>query len=270
MFGKILLLMNRFCLHVICCWEAIANEPYPSGTNRMMERLCQSQYWKTLLSSLEDLRNSSSFTARFAYPFILPHCHLLICFFFPCPAVVLLRVTFFFYLHFHLHCTFNCPVLHFPPCLWIHIVIITHDVMLESAGSSDILEHFYLTTYCQILEAVVCKKYELGINSTSMAFIWKVMKIDDLGQKLKKKCYQIFILSLIPFVIYVQSHAASDFSSFSNRMPSPLQPGQSCICCIKFILESFINEETKVPISFREVSPPDISLSGPQKQECCT
>jgi len=90
------------------------------------------------------------------------------------------------------------------------------------------------------------------------------MKTDVLGQKLKKKCYQRFILLLIPFVIYVQSHAGSDCSGFSSRMPSPLQPGQSWICRIKCILESFIGEETKVPIPFRDVSPPDISLSGPQ------
>jgi len=62
------------------------------------------------------------------------------------------------------------------------------------------------------------------------------MKIDVLGQKFKKKCYQRFILSLIPSVIYVQSHAASECSGFSSRVPSPLQPGQSWLCHIKFML----------------------------------
>jgi hypothetical protein len=33
-----------------------------------------------------------------------------------------------------------------------------------------------------------------------------------------------------------------------------------------YVLESFMNEETKVPISFRDLSPPDISLSGPQNK----
>jgi hypothetical protein len=36
--------------------------------------------------------------------------------------------------------------------------------------------------------------------------------------------------------------------------------------CVKFILESFINEETEVPIPSGDVSPPDISLSGPQNR----
>jgi hypothetical protein len=136
-------------------------------------------------------------------------------------------------------------------------------LMLESAGSSEILEHFYLTTCCLIPKGNNLKTVWAGIVSTSLAFVWNVMKIGDLGQKLKEKCYQRFILSFILFVIYVQSHAASDCSGLSNIMPSPLQPGQSLICCIKFIIESFIYEETKVPLPLTHVSPPDTYLSGP-------
>jgi hypothetical protein len=44
----------------------IANEPHPSGMNKMMDRLCQSQYWKTFLYSMKDSRKSSSLTAGFA------------------------------------------------------------------------------------------------------------------------------------------------------------------------------------------------------------
>ena len=71
----------------------IKKELHPIGMNRTMDGLCQSQYWKTFLYSQEDCRKFSSLTARFAYPFILPHCHRLISYFF-LPAVVLLRDTF--------------------------------------------------------------------------------------------------------------------------------------------------------------------------------
>jgi hypothetical protein len=71
---------------------------------------------------------------------------------------------FFFKLLFHLHCTFSRPVLRVPPCPRIHIVSITHDVMLESAGSAKLLEHLYLTKYYHIPEALVCKNISLELT----------------------------------------------------------------------------------------------------------
>jgi hypothetical protein len=129
MSGKSLLHMYRFCLHEICCWEAIAKEPHPNRMNRKMCRLRQSQYWKTFLYSQKDCRKFSSLTARFAYSFILPHSHGLMYYFFLL-ALVLLRVTppsisTYAAPSFALFCLF-----HLPPCPWMCTIIITNDVKL--------------------------------------------------------------------------------------------------------------------------------------------
>jgi len=105
MSGKSLLHVYRFCLREICCWEAIAKELHPNDMNRMMVRLQQSQYRKTFLYSQKDCRKPFSLTGRFAYPFILPHSHRLISYFF-LPTVALLRVTFFFRISIY---TYNAP-----------------------------------------------------------------------------------------------------------------------------------------------------------------
>ena len=122
MFGRSLLRMYRFCLHEICFWEAIAKELHPNGMNRMMDRLHQSQCWKAFLYSPKDCRKSSSLTARFAYPFILPHSPRPISYFY-LPAVSFQGFFFLFAypptLHLHLPCS-GCSTLSMNPYQHYH------------------------------------------------------------------------------------------------------------------------------------------------------
>jgi hypothetical protein len=93
--------------------------------------------------------------------------------------------------------------------------------------------------------------YEMSWKLVILGKSWKRNATKDLF-------YHSFFLS------FISSHMQPQIAVvFSNIMPSPIQPRQSLICCIKFIIESFSYGETHVPLPFTYVSPPDTYLFGP-------
>jgi len=152
MSGKSLLHMYRSCLHEICCWETIAKEPHPNGMKRMMVRLQQSQYRKTFLYSQKDCRKPFSLIARFAYPFILLHCHRLISYFF-LQAVALWRVTFFLISAFtptlHLHLPWSAsPTLSVNPYHHYHHIWCDAGVSMFCWDTGTLLPD-YILSHCR-------------------------------------------------------------------------------------------------------------------------